>query len=262
MNVSGKTKVCFIIADPIEHVKTPEKFNDLCKENGIDAVMVPAHVHRDRLEEFVKGLSSMQNLAGFVVTVPHKSAMSHLCDQLTEDARCAQAVNVVRRTSGGHYHGYILDGKGFVAGLKANGFEPKGRSVYLVGSGGAASAIAFALAEENVSLITIFNRTLEKAEALIYNLKKEHPNINIVLGDHNPAGHDLVVNATSLGLRKNDPLPLNANGLTKDQVVADIIMDPSETHLLKKAKSLGCMVQPGLPMLNNQLKLMLSTLGL
>ncbi|UTA79652.1 shikimate dehydrogenase [Halomonas sp. XH26] len=262
MRISGKTKVCFIVADPIEHVKTPEKFNALCQEEGIDAVMVPAHVHSDCLESFVKSLSSMRNLAGFIVTVPHKTAMSHLCDQLTADARCAQATNVVRRTSDGRYHGYILDGKGFVAGLRENGFEPKGRSVYLVGSGGAASAIAFALAEENVALITIFNRTLKKAEELVLSIKKEHPNIEVVLGSNNPAGHELVVNATSLGLKNDDPLPFDTGELTKEQLVADIIMDPSETQLLKKAKSLGCMVQPGLPMLNNQLRLMIKTLGL
>ena len=262
MDVSGKTKICFIIADPIEHVKTPEKFNALCKKKGIDAIMVPAHVNSECLEPFVKSLSSMHNLAGFVVTVPHKTAMSRLCGQLTANARCAEAVNVVRRASDGSYHGYILDGNGFVEGLKENGFMPKDRSVYLVGSGGAASAIAFALAEEKVSLITIFNRTLEKAEKLIVRLKKEHPDIDFALGDSNPAGHDLVINATSLGLREDDPLPFNIDGLDKKQLVADIIMDPSETQILKKAKSLGCVVQPGLPMLNNQLNLMIDTLDL
>lgn len=262
MEVTGKTKICAIIADPIHHVKTPQGINRLCEETGKDAVMVPVHVSSADLASVVNGFVAMQNLAGFVITVPHKTAVARLCDELSDDAERMEAVNVVRRTPDGKLHGAILDGKGFVAGLREEGIEPQGLSAYLVGAGGAANAIAYALADAGVTQLTLANRTQEKAEALRKRLGEAFPALPVTLGDRNPAGHDLVVNATSLGLKEGDPLPLDADRLTEDQIVADIIMEPKETPLLKAAGSKGCTIQYGLPMLKNQLKLMAETMGL
>lgn len=262
MEITGNTKICAIIADPIHHVKTPQGINRLCEEMGKDAVMVPVHVSSQDLMTVVNGFLAMQNLAGFVVTVPHKTAVAKLCDELSEDAARMEAVNVIRRSPDGKLHGAILDGKGFVAGLREAGIEPAGRSAYLVGAGGAASAIAYALAEAGVSRLTLANRTQEKAAALQKRLGEAYPTLPVSLGGRDPQGHDLVINATSLGLKEGDPLPLDAEGLTEEQVVAEIIMDPAETPLLKAAKRKGCTVQYGLPMLKNQLKLMAETMGL
>ncbi|WP_280553961.1 shikimate dehydrogenase [Halomonas sp. 25-S5] len=262
MEITGKTKICAIIADPIHHVKTPQGINRLCEETGKDAVMVPVHVSSKDLISVVNGFMAMQNLAGFVITVPHKTAVAKLCDELSDDAARMEAVNVIRRTADGKLHGAILDGKGFVAGLREEGIEPEGRSAYLVGAGGAASAIAYALAEAGVSRMTLANRTQEKAEALSKRLGEAFPALPVSLGGRDPKGHDLVINATSLGLKEGDPLPLDVEGLTEQQVVAEIIMEPAETSLLKAAKSKGCTVQYGLPMLKNQLKLMAETMGL
>lgn len=262
MEITGKTKICFIIADPIHHVKTPQGINRLLEEAGKDVVMVPVHVSSNDLISIVNGFRAMHNLAGFVITVPHKTAMAKLCDELSEDAARMEAVNVVRRTEDGRLHGAILDGKGFVAGLREEGIEPEGRSAYLVGAGGAANAIAYALAEAGVTQLTLANRTQEKAEALRIRLGEAYPRLPISLGDRDPRGHDLVINATSLGLKEGDALPLDIESLTEEQIVADIIMDPTETSMLKVAKSRGCTIQYGLPMLKNQLKLMAETMGL
>jgi shikimate dehydrogenase len=262
VEITGKTKVCAIIADPIQHVKTPQGINRLCEEMGKDAVLVPVHVSSEELISVVNGFRAMKNLAGFVITVPHKTTVAKLCDELSDDAARMGAVNVIRRSEDGRLHGAILDGKGFVAGLREEGIDPEGYSAYLVGAGGAASAIAYALAEAGVSQLTLANRTQEKAEALKERLRAAYPKLSIKIGTRDPKGHDLVINATSLGLKEGDPLPLDVEGLTESQIVADIIMDPKETSLLKVAKSKGCTIQFGLPMLKNQLKLMVETMGL
>jgi len=262
VEITGKTRICAIIADPIHHVKTPQGINRLCEAVGKDVVMVPVQVSSAELVSVVNGFRAMQNLAGFVITVPHKTAMAKLCDELSDDAARMGAVNVVRRNADGKLHGAILDGKGFVAGLREEGIELNGRSAYLVGAGGAASAIAYALADAGISRLTLANRTREKAEALRERLSDAYSTLPIDLGNRDPTGHDFVINATSLGLRESDPLPLDTECLTAEQIVADIIMDPDETPLLKAAKSKGCTIQYGLPMLNNQLKLMAEMMGL
>jgi shikimate dehydrogenase len=195
------------------------------------------------------------------VTVPHKTAMPALCDELTPAAQRIGAVNVVRRTAAGRLVGGMLDGEGFVAGVRSEGIEPAGLAAYLVGAGGAASAIAYALAQAGVSRLTVANRTPAKAEDLIARLKEDFPGLALELGTEDPSHHDLVVNGTSLGLREGDALPLNTSRLSADQIVVEIIMQPAETPLLRAARAKGCRVHFGAPMLASQIALMAAFLG-
>jgi shikimate dehydrogenase len=254
--ITGHTAIWGILADPIHHVKTPQALNAMMHERGIDGVMIPLHVGAGDLGTFVMGLKSMRNLKGFVVTVPHKTAIVDLCDEVSEQARAIGAVNTVRREADGRLVGEMLDGAGFVSGLRQGGFDPRGRSVYLAGAGGAANAIAFALAEAGVSRLTVANRTRAKSEDLQQRLAKHYPAVPVEIGTPDPSGHDIVVNATSLGLKEGDPLPLDANRLSSDQIVAEIIMQPETTALLAVAKERGCRTHPGRPMLACQLELM------
>ena len=247
--ITGNTRLFGILADPIHHVKTPESINRLLRERQIDGVMVPLHVSVNGLNSMVQGLRQLHNLAGFVVTVPHKTAMWALCDELTPAAARIGAVNVVRRTPEGRLVGGILDGDGFVAGLRSNGIEPCGRSAYLAGAGGAASAIAFALAQAGVTRLTIANRTPEKAVELIGRIALDFPDLPLNVGTDDPSGHHLVVNGTSLGLRAGDALPLDVKRLSAAQTVAEIIMQPTETPLLIAARKMGCRIHFGAPML-------------
>ncbi|MCM2294924.1 shikimate dehydrogenase [Rhodoferax sp.] len=256
--ITGNTQVFGILADPIHHVKTPQRINSYFEAEGFDGVMVPIHVKADGLQAAVSGLRAMHNLAGCVVTVPHKTAMVALCDEVTADARLVGAVNVVHRTTTGKLIGTILDGEGFVAGLRQAGIEPAGRSAYLAGAGGAASAIAFALARAGVSRLTVANRTSEKVHQLFARIHSVAPHLELLVGTDDPSGHDLVVNGTSLGLAAEDALPLDVSRLQAHQVVAEIIMQPAETALLKAAQSSGCRVHYGAPMLISQIALMAS----
>jgi shikimate dehydrogenase len=261
MEISGHTQIFGILADPIHHVKTPQGINRLLEARRFDGVMVPIHVGAEGLGAMVDGLRRMNNLGGFVVTVPHKTAMPALCDELTPAAQRIGAVNVVRRTAAGRLVGGMLDGEGFVAGLRSEGIEPAGLAAYLAGAGGAASAIAYALAQAGVSRLTVANRTPARAEELIARLKEDFPGLAMELGTEDPSQHDLVVNGTSLGLREGDVLPLNTSRLSADQIVAEIIMQPAETPLLRAARAKGCRVQFGAPMLASQIALMAAFMG-
>lgn len=261
MHITGNTRIFGILADPIHHVKTPERLNLFLAQHKIDGVMFPMHVHAGGLSGFVRGLRHMANLGGVVVTVPHKKAMSVLCDELTAPAMLAGGVNVVRREPNGRLLGHMLDGDGFVAGLRAEGFDPSGLSAYLAGAGGAASAIAFALAQAGVRRLTIANRTVSTAAELVQRIAQEFPRIVARVGTRDPSGHDLVMNGTSLGMCEADPLPLDADRLSGREFVAEIIMEPSETALLRMARKKGCHVMGGIPMLEHQIVLMARFMG-
>ena len=255
-NITGDTRLYAILADPVHHVQTPQSMNRLFAQRGTNAVLVPIHVDAEHLAAAVAGLRAMRNLDGFVVTVPHKSAIVDLCDELTPAAAQVGAVNVVRRDRDGRLHGDILDGRGFVAGLRTARIEPAGMRVYLAGAGGAANAIAFALADAGASHITIANRTAAKAQALIARVAASYPGLSLALGSDDPSGHDLVVNGTSLGLRAGDAAPCDVSRLEPAQIVAEIIMQPAETPLLSAALAKGCRIHYGAPMLACQIELM------
>jgi shikimate dehydrogenase len=262
--ISGHTRIWGILADPIHHVKTPQALNALMRERGVDGVMVPMHVGPADLSSFVASIRLMRNVGGMIVTVPHKTAMLALCDEVSDSGRQSGAVNVIRRDAEGRLHGTMLDGEGFVGGLRAAGIEPAGKDTYLAGAGGAANAIAFALARAGVSRLTIANRSLPRAEDLRARVAAAYPalRLDVAIGAQVPEGHDLLVNATSLGLAPTDPLPFSVAKLGPDQVVAEIIMQPEVTTLLAAAAERGCRTHPGFPMLKSQLGMMADFLGM
>jgi shikimate dehydrogenase len=261
INVSGKTKLYGIVADPIGQVKAPEMMRKVFEQRGIDGVLMPMHVAPKDLPAFTQALRGIQNFGGMVVTVPHKTTIGVLCDEITAAARTVGAVNIVRRDPDGRLFGDILDGRGFVAGLRLHGIEPKGKKILLAGAGGAANAIAFALAEAGATQLAVYNRSADKVRAMFARLAPVYPQVELVLGTRDPRGYDLVVNATSLGMASADPLPLDANLLNAEQTVAEIIMAPALTPLLAAAQAKGCRIQYGAPMLASQIELMADFMG-
>lgn len=259
--VTGRTRIYGILADPIYHVKTPEVMNALLKSKDVDAVLVPFHVKPDGLKGLVDGLRRMENFGGFIATVPHKTDMLALCDEVTEAAHNIGAVNCVRREPDGRMVGAMLDGIGFVEALRVGGADPAGMRAYVAGAGGASSAIAFALAEAGVTHITIANRTVTRAVSLTERLKAAYPALTVATNAQWVADHELVVNGTSLGMRSGDEPPLDLSQLHRDQLVADAIMEPAMTPLLEAAKAKGCRIFPGKPMLESQIVLMAQHMG-
>lgn len=255
LDITGTTRVFGCIADPIAHVRAPMVFNPLFEKSGADAVMVPLHVAPENLEAAVAGLKAQLNFGGMAVTVPHKLSLMELCDEVGRQGQLVGAVNAVRFDENRRMIGDNFDGAGFVAGMRAEGYEVSGRSVLQLGAGGAGRAIAFALADAGVSRLVINNRTRSKAEELAKLVSAAYPSVPVSVGDANPDGLDICVNTTSAGLHAEDPLPLAEEYLRSDLLVAEIIMIPERTRLLELAESKGCKVQFGRHMLDRQIDL-------
>ncbi|MFS2042344.1 MULTISPECIES: shikimate dehydrogenase family protein [Rhizobium/Agrobacterium group] len=260
--ITGRTRVLGILAHPIEHVKAPPGINRIARERRKDAVMVPMNVTPDDLPELVRSLRKLRSFDGAIVTVPHKQAILALCDELTPHARAVGAANILRRESDGRLVGGQLDGVGFVEGLRSQGKDIRGKSVYLVGAGGAASAVAFAMAEARASRITLSNRSTEKIVDLRERLLSMYPDVVVALGTPDASSHDIVINGTTLGMKSDDPLPLDVSTLTSGMTVAEVIMEPEITPLLKAAGNAGCTIHFGKHMLSCQLQLMADFMGL
>lgn len=260
--ITGHTKLYAIIGDPVTHVRTPEVFNVYFAEHNIDAVCVAICIPAEEINAGLAGLKAMTNFDGFIVTSPHKTRVAEALDRLEGHSGLINAVNTVRRDQDGELAGTLLDGLGFVAGLKRYGHEIAGKSVYIRGAGGAASAISFALADGGIGRLAICNRTLSRAEGLLARVKARFPKLEVAVRTDSPAGFDIVVNATPVGLEEDDPLPFDVGGLDQHTVCAEVLMKPETTAMLHAAAARGCQTHQGKHMLNNQLDLMMHFFGL
>lgn len=257
-SITGRTALLAIVADPVAQALTPSLANAALAARGVDAVLVPMRVARDELGAIVTALRAVGNFKGAVVSMPHKVAIASLVDARTTESRQAGACNVVRRAPDGRLEGTMLDGEGFVTGLRGAGHEVRGRRVFLAGAGGAAAGIAFALGKHGARSLTVHNRTVAKAEALATRVRAAHPALEVRVGA-SPTGHDLVVNATSLGMQADDPLPVDPAAFGPGVVAADVVIHP-ETAFLAEAARRGATVHPGAPMLAAQIEPMLDYL--
>jgi len=253
MLITGHTKIFGIIADPVAQVRTPELLNAYFAQHGIDAVMVPLHVPAEALAQAVDGLRTMRNFCGLVVTVPHKKTAAAMCTQLGPTASVVGAANALKRQHDGSFVGDMFDGEGFVAGLRGQGHDPAGRRVLMVGAGGAAGAIAFALAQAGVAYLGIANRTRTRAAEIAQRVRQVLPHATVEDVEADPAGYDMVVNATSLGMLADDPLPLDVDRLDASTLVVEIITKPPMTALLQAAQQRGCPIHEGRHMLQAQI---------
>lgn len=257
--ITGATQILGVIADPVAQARSPGMANALLARRGALGrfVLLPMHVAADGLAEALAGLRQMRNFAGAIVSMPHKSAALALLDEVTDEARQVGAINVVRRNRDGRLRGTILDGEGFVAGLRAAGHEVAGTSCLLAGAGGAAAAIAFALAAHGCASLTIANRTRARAEALAMRVRQAFPDLDVRGGDAAAGGYDLAINATSLGMREGDALPFPRDVVAASTLVAECVIAPEMTRLLQTARDAGRAIHTGVPMLAAQMELML-----
>ncbi|GGO83868.1 shikimate dehydrogenase [Marinobacterium nitratireducens] len=245
LHITGTTRLYLVVGDPIRQIRSTELFNRLAAEGGHDAVFVPLQLPSEQLKAAVPVLRSCPNLAGIIATIPHKPALLNLVDQASEQARLVGAVNAIRRDSDGRWIGEIFDGEGYLNGLLDCGVEPAGKSALVVGTGGAGCAVAVSLARRGVNRLCLVDTDDDKVESLVRRLRSAFPSLDIRRGSSDPSGFDIVTNATPLGMRATDPLPLDADKLTAGQVVADMIMAPPVTPLLSQARATCCTVVEG-----------------
>lgn len=246
-SLSGKTRLYYIVGDPIAQVKSPAGMTAGFVEHGVDAVVVPAHVSRELLDAFFAGAKATQNVDGVIATVPHKFSAADHCDELTERARFLGAANVTRRMSDGKWFGDQVDGLGFVQALRHTGAKLEGARALLVGAGGAGSAIAEALLDAGVASLGVCDQDTQRQKRLVDRLSTLKRGA-VSAASSDPAGLDLVVNATPMGMRDGDPSPVRVESLTSDMVVGDVITAPAISPLIAAARSVGCRTVTGLEM--------------
>ena len=254
MRGTGKADVFVMLAHPVGHAKSPGMFNELFEQKGLDSLMVPMSCRPEDFDAFWAGLTAAENVRGVIISVPYKVAVYHKCTGGHDRAVRVQSANSVRRLPDGSWYADNFDGVGFIDALKAAGYQFAGRKALQVGAGGAGASIAYCLAEAGVAEIRLNDVDRSRAENLAALVAKAFPNCRIEAGDADPTGMDLAVNATPVGMHTGDPYPLDVTKLTPDMTVVDIIMEPAETALLKKAREIGCRIQPGRPMMDYQMR--------
>lgn len=254
MRGSGKADVFLMLAHPIGHTKSPGMFNDIFEAKGLDSLMVPITCQPKDFDTFWAGVTAAQNVRGVIVSVPYKVAVFHKCSAAHPRASRVQSANSVRRQEDGSWYADNFDGVGFIEGLKAGNHPIAGRKILQVGAGGAGASLAYCLAEEGAAEIRLHDIDPTRAARLAALVAEAFPACRIEVGDADPEGMDMAINATPSGLHENDPLPMDVTKLTPAMTVVDIIMDPVETALLLEAKNRGCRIQPGQPMMDFQVR--------
>jgi shikimate dehydrogenase len=253
--IDGSTQVYGIIGDPVGSVRSPEVFNAMFSHENVNAVFIPIHVGPDDLVKAWEGLKSIKNLTGIVITMPHKSRMAELLDELGDTGKFLGSVNTAKRGPDGRWTGDMFDGHGFVDGLRREGHEPEGWKVQLHGLGGAGSAIAFALAQTGVSFISLNDVDQDKCEKLSIRLKTQFPSLKVEIGSAKGTYLNAVINASPLGMREDDPLPFDPLELPSTTLVVDVVTKPEMTPLLSLAEKSGHRVHTGTHMHLGQARL-------
>ena len=239
----GGLRLFGLIGDPVAQVRACQPATERMRAAGANAALLPVHIPSAHLLEIFHSLRLVANFDGMVVTVPHKIPMAELVDTLSDRARLVGAVNLARREADGRWHGDIVDGVGFRRGLDVTGFDPAGKTAFIIGGGGAGSAIAVELARSGARL-RIYDVSADRSEALARRLRDAgHDAVAAPAPD--PAGADLVVNATPLGMHPGDPMPLDPALLSPAMTVAEVVMKPPVTAFLQAARDLGCRIQLG-----------------
>ncbi len=253
MDISGKTIVCGLIGDPVEHSMSPAMQNAAFLELKLDYAYVAFRVKGEDIGRAIGGMRAL-GLRGLNVTIPHKLAVIQFLDKLDPLASKIGAVNTIVN-DGGTLTGYNTDAGGFLQPLLERGFNPDGKRVVAVGAGGAARGITFALADRGARLI-ILNRTADRARVLAEQLCQHYSGRaeGIELNDHNLAASmanaDMIVNTTSVGMgASSNETPIPARLLRRGALVYDIVYNPLRTRLISEAESAGCVTISGAEML-------------
>jgi shikimate dehydrogenase len=247
--ISGKTTLIAHLGYPTESFKAPMIYNPWFEKHEIDAVVVPMGVKPDDYPSFLPSLFRLTNIRGALVTMPHKIVTTTLVDEMTPTAQIAGACNAILRRADGSLLGDQFDGAGFVRGVQRKGCRLEGAKVLLSGSGGVGSAIAASLAAAGVGTLALFDLDSTSVLALADRLHEHYPELVIVTGSNDPAGFEVVVNATPLGMRENDPLPFDVARIASNAFVGEVVMKSEYTPLLRAAMAKGCTVQVGTDML-------------
>ena len=244
MNVRGKTKITGIFGYPIEHTLSPLMHNTAFEDLGLDNCYVPFMVTPDDLTYAVQSVKAL-NMLGVNITVPHKENVLPLLDNIDKEAAFIGAVNTITNVNG-KLTGYNTDGRGFMSSLDEEGVSVEGKDVLIIGTGGACRAVSYYVSEK-ASELSLFDIDKQKAEKLANDLKEIRNNIHLLETIEDAGKPDIIINATPLGMKSDDPSPIDPGFITSDMIVYDLVY--KTTTLLKEADSKGAKAINGSGML-------------
>ena len=260
MNIRGSTALIAHLGYPTHTFKAPMIYNPYFESAGVDAVVVPMGCQAEHYPAFLRSVFTLTNIRGALITMPHKVTTVALLDDATPTVKIAGSCNAVRRKDG-RLQGDLFDGEGFVRGLRRKGFKVDGARALVVGCGGVGSAIAASLASAGVGALSLFDARPESATGLRERLIAHYRALEVKTGSNDPSGHDLVVNATPLGMNDGDPLPVDVSRLGPQTFVGEVVMKQEMTAFLRAVQARGCRFQVGTDMLFEQIPAYLEYFG-
>jgi shikimate dehydrogenase len=259
--ISGTTRLIAHLGYPTETFKAPLIYNPYFEKHGIDAVVVPMGCKAEDYPAFLKLVFRLSNTHGALVTMPHKITTMGLLDKISTNAKVAGSCNAVKLGADGQLIGDMFDGEGFVRGLVRKGQTVRGADVLIIGAGGVGSAIAASLAAAGVRHIALHDANETVLAGLRSRLNTHYPQTVVTSGSADPEGFGIVVNATPLGMRKGDPLPVDVSRLSAKTFVGEVVMKTEITPFLAAARDRGCAFQVGTDMLFEQIPAYLEFFG-
>jgi shikimate dehydrogenase len=260
--INGKTALIVHLGYPTHSFRAPMIYNPYFEREKIDAVVVPMGCKAEDYPAFLRLVFRLSNIRGALVTMPHKVVTVSLLDDASPAVRIAGACNAVRLGPDGRLQGDMFDGEGFVRGLRRKGVQLEGRRALVVGAGGVGSAIAASLAAAGIGTLALVDLRAGSATALAGRLRQHHPALEVLTGARDPAGFDVVVNATPMGMSEGDELPLDVSRIAPTTFVGEVVMKTEMTAFLRAAQARGCSVQVGSDMLFEQIPAYLEYFGL
>ena len=259
--INGNTELIAHIGYPTYTFKSPMIYNPYFEKKGINAVVMPMGCKSIDYPVFLRSVFQLANIRGALITMPHKVVTVDLVDEVTPTVKVAGACNAVKKAPDGRLVGDMFDGLGFVRGLQRKGLKTNGKRVLVVGSGGVGSAIAASLAASEIKTIALFDSNSQSAEKLGDRLNTHFPAVEVLLGRNDPEGFDLIVNATPLGMKEGDPMPVDINKISPESFVGEVVLKDEMTAFLQAANKRGCKVQIGSDMLFEQIPVYLEYFG-
>jgi shikimate dehydrogenase len=259
--ITGKTTLITHLGYPTEAFKAPMIYNPYFEKAGIDAVVIPMGIQADNYPSFIRELVNVTNLRGALVTMPHKVTTVELADEVSATARIAGSANALLKRPDGTLLADMFDGEGFVRGVRRKGRKLEGASALVVGCGGVGSAIAASLAAAGVARLGLQDANSVCADSLADRLTRHYPELSVATGSADPTGYELVVNATPLGMKEGDPLPVDMSRVDPGTFVGEVVMKQAITPFLRAAQERGCEVQVGTDMLFEQIPAYLEFFG-
>jgi shikimate dehydrogenase len=259
--ISGHTQLIAHLGYPTESFTAPMIYNPWFASRGIDAIVVPMGVRAEDYTAFLWPLFRLTNICGALVTMPHKLTTAAMLDEVSTAVEIAGSCNAILKRPDGSLTGDMFDGVGFAHAAKAKGFAFADADCLIVGAGGVGSAIAAAIAPECPRSIALYDIRDGVAAGLAARLSRHYPGLDVRLGDNDPAGFDLVVNATPLGMTAGDALPLDPERLNPGALVGDVVLGAGVTPLLQAAARHGCQTLVGTDMLFEQIPAYLEFFG-